>query len=297
MDGDDKLKIDEQFSLLDARARKRRRSSVVLTLALVAVTAMLVLRLAGDIVDKQAQVTRVEQSRGELDQQLRSEQEKLDAAIRIREKLEAEVKELEATKKGYQQRILSEKEAHNTGGSQGTGYDKPLPASAPSAESRVDPDAVGAAPLLIEEAGKAPQGFVLTPNITVTPGRGTSGREIFKVQLSLDLPEAHRGNVERVVYHLSPKYYMRNTIEGGSAPPFEANFNVFACESTVLARVKLRDGTTLAVDFDWCRHEGWPDRKKQPVIIASEDEKVPAPAPVPVTKPPRTAPSNYANPR
>lgn len=283
-DDGDKQKFDEQLSLLDARARKRRRFSLLLTAVLVGVTASLVLQLARDIVDKQAQVHRAEQSRGELDERLRTEEQKLDKATRAREKLEAEIRQLEATKKTYQDRILGEKEAHNLGSSQGVTNGKSPNDSVPI-EARIPAGLQGTqAPvaaaqehqaLLIEESGKAPEGFSIKPSVKVTPGVGVSGRNIFKVQLWLDVPEAKRADVERVTYHLSPKYYLRNEIEGGAQPTFEAQFNVFACESTVLARVRLRDGTALAVDFDWCRHESWPARKKEPVIVTSEGQKTP----------------------
>lgn len=307
IDEGDKEKIDEQFSMLDARAKKQRRRSIVMTILLAIVTGALVMRLANDIVDKAAQVRRSEASRGQLDQQLRSEQEKLDSAVKTREKLEAEIKELEATKKSYQNRILSEKDAHNFGEAQTIANGKYPVATAPMAESQafvdvgdVVPTASASAPgdappLLIEESGKAPEGFSVQPNIKINPALGLSGRGIFKVQVWLDIPEAKRANVESVTYHLSSKYYLKNTIEGGSVAPFEAKFNVFACESTVLARIRLRDTTTLAVDFDWCRAEGWPARKKELVIVTSEDEKTPSTlssTPIPNTAPPLNSGSN-----
>ena len=290
-DDGEKHDFDEQLSQLDARARKRRRKGLILTAVLIGVTGSLVLQLARDIVAKQAQVRRAEQSRGELDEQLKSEQQKLDKATRTREQLEAEIRQLEATKKSYQDRILAEKEAHNLNSNQGAtnGKNPPDPGAG---TGRHDPTESQTAPpqqqsdaadapvpveeaLLIEEEGKAPAGFFIKPSVNVTPALGFSGRDIFKVQLTTDVPEGKRADVERVSYHLSPKHYLRNVIEGGAAPTFEAKFNVFACESTVLVRVKLRDGTALAFDFDWCRHENWPDRKKEPVMISSEDEKTP----------------------
>jgi TolA-binding protein len=310
MDEGDKEKLDAQFSLLDARARKRRRSSIIATIVLVGVTGLLVLRLARDIVDKQAQVQRVEKSRGDLDKQLRTEQEKLDAATAARKKLEAEIEDLEATKKSYQERILSEKDAHNFGLAPQGNQEKNSPAGVWEAGGRVTagpgdiavgpPEARESEALLIEEAGKAPEGMYIRPNVMVTPATGSSGREIFKIQLSLDIPEDKQADVERVTYHLSPKYYMKNEIYGWAAPTFEARFNVFACESTVLARVRLRDGTTLAVDFDWCRYNGWPARKKEPVIVTSEDEKFPINPPIatlpPKSPPERTPPTGTASP-
>ena len=297
LDDGDKEKIDAQFSMLDARSRKRRQTSVIATVAITCVTGILVLRLARDIVDKQAQVSRVEKARGELDEKLKSEQDKLDAAVRTREKLESEIKDLEAAKRSYQNRILSEKDAHNMGSVESTngGQGKP-----PQGISKTPLDDVpknggiaadlGEAPaLLIEEAGKAPAGFYIKPVVQVVPTIGTSGREVFKVALALDIPESERANVERVTYHLSPKYYLRNAIEGGAGPSFEAKFNVFACESTVLARVHLRGDIKVAVDFDWCRESGWPIRKKEPVIVAPEDEKAPLNAP-PFNVPTRNSP-------
>lgn len=287
----EKEKFDEQLSLLDARARKHRRSSVVITVLLVAVTGALVLQFAADIVRKQAQVYYAESSRGELDKKLKSEQEKLNAATRAREKLEEEVRELEETKRSYQNRILSDKDAHNMGVRAPESQGKP--AGSPSAGTKVDPEqqdipsnAPKSGELIIEESGKAPEGFYIKPAVKVTPGIGASGKDIFKVELSLNLPEAQRTDVETVSYHLSPKFYLRNEIGGGNEAPYEAKFNVFACESTVLARVRLRDGTTLAVDFDWCVVPGWPVRKREPVIVNSEDEKaIPKPAPIPTTAP------------
>jgi TolA-binding protein len=299
LDEGDKEKLDAQFSLLDARSRKRRRSSIIITIVLVGVTGTLVLQLAKDIVNKQAQVQRVEKSRGELDQQLRSEQEKLDTATQSRQKLEEEIKELEAVKKSYQDRILSEKDAHNFGEGERAHPGKFPTQDDPHVEA--PPNGIGdnvpvgppvaqeSEALIIEEAGKAPEGLYIRPDITVTPALGLSGRQIFKIQVSLDLPEAQRSNVESVTYHLSPKYYLKNEVEGGGAPNFEAKFNVFACESTVLARVRLRGGTTLAVDFDWCRYSGWPVRKKEPVIVTSDDEKTPINVPIttaPTQRPP-----------
>ena len=299
IDEGDKEKLDAQFSLLDARSRKRRRSSVVATIVLVGITGLLVLRLARDIVEKQAQVQLVEKSRSELDKQLKSEQEKLDAATASRKKLETEIRELEAVKKSYQERILSEKDAHNFGLSLTDDLGKPAAPTESSSGGRIPgnqvdiavgpPEAQVSEALLIEESGKAPEGFYIRPNVTVTPTTGLSGREVFKVQLSLDVPEDKQADIERVTYHLSPKYYLKNEIYGWAAPTFEARFNVFACESTVLARVRLRDGTTLAVDFDWCRDAGWPARKKEPVIVTSEDEKTPSNIPI-ATLPPRTPP-------
>ncbi|HRI62674.1 MAG TPA: hypothetical protein PK156_00505 [Polyangium sp.] len=293
----DKEKIDAQFSMLDARARKRRRTGLIVTVALTAVTGILVLRLARDIIDKQAQVSRAEQARGELDQKLKSEQEKLDAAVRTRAKLESEIKDLEATKRSYQNRILSEKDAHNMGGDANGSAGKtpqglrPVPnPETPVTQTNpgIAEDLVDARALLIEESGKAPTGFFIKPVVNVVPGIGNSGKEIFKVLLALEIPEAQRANVERVTYHLSPKYYLRNTIEGGEGPSFEAKFNVFACESTVLGRVHLRGGTTVAVDFDWCRESGWPLRKKEPVMVAPEDEKSSANRPAPTSPPANT---------
>jgi hypothetical protein len=55
----------------------------------------------------------------------------------------------------------------------------------------------------------------------------------------------------------------------------------------VLARVKLRDGVTLAVDFDWCSFSGWPDRKKEAILVTSEEEKTPNIALAPGAKPPQ----------
>ena len=287
----EKEKFDVQLSLLDARARKHRRSSVVMTVVLVVVTGALVLQFAADIVRKQAQVHYAESSRGELDKQLKSEQEKLNAATRAREKLEAEVRDLEETKRSYQNKILSDKDAHNMGVRPPESQGKPV--ASPTAGTRVDPDPEDvptktpkSGELIIEESGKAPEGFYIKPNVKVTPGVGSSGKDIFKVQLSLDIPEARRADVEIVSYHLSPKFYLRNEIGGGNEAPYEARFNVFACESTVLARVRLRDGTSLAVDFDWCVVPGWPVRKREPVIVNSEDEKaIPKPAPIPTTAP------------
>lgn len=305
MDAGDQEKLDAQFSLLDARSRKRRRSSVVATIVLVGITGLLVLRLARDIVDKQAQVQLVEKSRIELDKQLKSEQEKLDAATVARKKLEAEIKELETVKKSYQERILSEKDAHNFGLSlpeeeQGKSPRGNEPTTTGQNDIAVGPpEAQESEGLLIEESGKAPEGFYIRPHVMVTPSTGSSGREIFKVQLSLDIPEDKQGDVERVTYHLSPKYYLKNEIYGWAAPTFEARFNVFACESTVLARVRLRDGTALAVDFNWCRYVGWPARKKEPVIVTSEDEKTPSNIPVatvPPRPPGRTPPTGTASP-
>lgn len=280
----EKEKFDEQLSLLDARARKQRRSSIIMTVVMVVVTGALVLQFARDIVRKQAQVHYAETSRGELDQKLKSEQEKLDAATRAREKLEAEVKELEETKRNYQNRILSDKDAHNLGIAGRENQGKPTLAPTGSNAGPIPEDVPtqdrAAGHLLIEESGKAPEGFYIKPSITVTPGIGSSGKDIFKIHLSLELPEAQRGAVENVSYHLSPKFYLRNEIGGGDVAPYDAKFNVFACESTVLARVRLRDGTTLAVDFDWCLVPGWPARKPEPVIVNSEDEKaIPKPAP------------------
>lgn len=299
-DDGDRKSLDEQFLHLDAQSRKRRRSSLIMTAVLVGVTGSLVLQFARDIVNKQAQVRQAEESRGELGQRLRSEQEKLDYATKTKEKLEAEIRQLEATKKGYQDRILAEKEAHNNGGSSqgltngktpqppttGTGVGR-IPEENPSApekpKDQQDDATVTEGNLLIEESGKAPPGFFIKPRVNVQPGVGYSGREIFKVTLEADVPADKRADVERVSYHLSPKYYLRNVIDGGVAPSFGSSFNVFACESTVLVRVRLYDGTALAIDFDWCRHENWPVRKKEPVIIAPEDEKS-APSP-PITAP------------
>jgi hypothetical protein len=293
MDERDQDNIHAQFSLLDEQSRKRRQKSIVQTIVLVAITGFLVLRLAKDIVDKQMQVQNVEKSRGELDQKLKSEQEKLDAAIRTREKLEGEIKDLEATKRSYQNRILGEKQASANGG---TGAGKPAPTSEnqiPNSPNGRDPvDDAGEAPdvttPIIEEVGKKPEGFTIKPNVIVLQGTGISGREIFKVSLMLEVPEHHRANVERVSYHLSPKYYLKNMIDGGGAPNFEAKFNVFACESTVLARVLLRDGTMLAVDFDWCREPGWPVPKREPVIVNAEDAKTPPNPSPPLPEPQRT---------
>lgn len=308
IDDGDKEKIDAQFSMLDARARKRRRRSIIVTVVLTCVTGWLVLRLARDIVDKQAEVQRVETSRGELDKRLKSEQEKLEAAVETREKLEAEIKDLEATKKSYQNRILSEKDAHNMGLVGGSSNGKTPPPGLPPDESQAGTnprlptdDVAGRLPdtstLVIEESGKAPAGFFIKPIIKVVPAIGNSGREIFKIQLELDIPEAKRGDVERVTYHLSPKYYLRNALEGGAAPTFVAKFNVFACESTVLGRVHLRDGTTLAVDFDWCREEGWPPRKKEPVIVVEENPPGVSSNPVIAAPPPPRTPPPIPTPR
>jgi len=314
-DDGDKQDFDEQLSQLDARARKHRRKSLILTAVLVGITGSLVLQFARDIVEKQAQVRRAEQSRGELDEQLRSEQQKLDKATRTREQLEAEIRQLEATKKSYQDRILAEKEAHNSNSNQGISNGKtPPPDPGVGVTGRHDPtesqfgppqqqaDAVDAPvpaeeALLIEEEGKAPAGFFIKPTVNVTPALGFSGRDIFKVQITTDVPADKRADVERVSYHLSPKHYLRNVIEGGAEPTFEAKFNVFACESTVLVRVKLRDGTALAFDFDWCRHENWPDRKKEPVMMSSEDEKTPASNNPFVASPSPSKPPPPKNPR
>lgn len=298
MDESDKDNIHAQLSLLDEQSRKRRQKSIVQTIILVAITGMLVLRLAQDIVDKQAQVQHVENARGQLDQKLKSEQEKLDTAIRAREKLEGEIKDLEATKRSYQNRILGEKEPSASAGS---GAGKPansVEVNSPPSPNGLDPqdDATGApTAIIIEEVGKTPDGFTVKPTVFVQQGVGISGREIYKVLLALEIPENHRGNVERVSYHLSPTYYLKNMIDGGGAPNFEAKFNVFACESTVLARVLLRNGTMLAVDFDWCRESGWPIPKREPVIVNADDSKTP-PNQVPTAPPPERTPG-ITNPR
>lgn len=299
MDEGNAEKIDEQFSLLDARARKQRRSSIIMTVALVTVTGLLVLQLARDIVAKQSQVRQAEESKGELDKQLRTEQQKLNAAARAREKLEAEVRQLEATKKSYQDRILAEKGAHNdnghgtgdptTGGGETPDIKEPTGGGRHDPSQVDDPTGETAAPsrplaplappeqaMIIEESGRAPAGFYIKPGVKVEPGVGASGRTIFKVQMTVDVPEAERVNVERVTYLLSPKYYLKNMIEAATESPFEAKFNVFACESTILVRVRLRDGSSLAFDYDWCRQEGWPVHTKEPVIVLPEDEKTPS---------------------
>lgn len=289
----EKEQLDQKFSLLETRAKKRRRSSILLTFVLVFVTAVLVLQLANEVVVQQERARTAEKPQAAASSQV----DELRRQSELLAKLDAERKQLEKANKNFQQRILDDKGIGE--GIITTAGRTPEPIS-----SNVTPPPHGpetediqekAEALVIEEDGKAPAGFVMTPKVDVLPSRGTSGREIFKVRLWLEVPADKRGEVEQVTYHLSPKHYLlKRLIEGDATPPFAANFNVFSCESTALARAKLKNGATVAVDFDWCDHAGWPERKKEVVILAPEEEKQPAkpatvpshtPVPVPIPTP------------
>ncbi len=282
MDVDEKEKLDAALEALEARARVRRRGSMLVTLVPVGLTALIVGGFAIHIGTKNLELYDARKSAEELDQRLAEGQVKLAEVEKSRKQLEDETKRLEDRKKDLESYLRSQRtEAEG-------------PTTAGIARAVDAPESV-----VLAEEGKVPEGLRPTPRASVMSRPGIAGQPVYDVILSLDVAEAQKDAIARVVYELNPVYYIsKRELVGGDAPTFEAAATVYACKSTVITKIELRDGSRMELDFDWCRSEGWPRQK-------SQDRQTVDPVPPqelekrPIPKRPPTAPRdpNITNPQ
>lgn len=250
MSMDDKEKLEAELSALEERARARRQKSMVVTLVPVLLTALIVVYFAIDIAKKNIELYDTRKAKQELDQKLDEGQQKLDEVEKSRKKLEEETRRLEDRKKELEAYLRSQR-------------GESPPASAGAARAPEAPESV-----VLKEEGKVPEGLRLTPRARVLPRPGVRGLAVYDVVLYLDVPEAQKDSIKRVVYELNPVFYIsKRELVGGDAPSFEAAATVYACKSTVITRVELRDGSRLELDFDWCRAEGWPQKGQEKQVV------------------------------
>jgi len=256
MDIDEKEKIEAELSAIEARARVRRRRSALATLLPVALTAAVVLGFAIHISSQKQELHETRTVKEQLDAELRAEQDKLDQVEKSKKKLEEETKRLEERKKSLEDYLRSQRAS-------GSG-------SAKIAEAHASADAPES--VVLSEEGDVPAGLRATPRARVTPRVGSKGVPVYDVVLSLDVPEAQKESISRVVYELNPIFYItKRELVGDDAPTFEAKASVYACKSTVLAKIELRDGSRMEVDFDWCRAEGWPAKKTEQLQVVEPE--------------------------
>lgn len=268
MDADEKVDIDKELSAIEERAKTRRRRSVFATLVPVALTGLAVLVFARDIDKKRGELSAVEGKKREVESKLDAQRKELDEATRAGQELEKKIGRLRDEKKDLED------------------YLRGLRSTAPEGAAR---KAEGPESVVLEGEGKAPEGLQVIPRARVTPR--ASGRAM-DVVLSLEVPEGQTNPIKSVVYELNPVYYfMRRELEGGPAPSFEATVTVYACKSTVLAKITLEGGARLDVDFDWCRAEGWPAAKPEQVVEPPPEQEQRTPRPTFPPRPP-TAPGD-----
>ncbi|WP_281325908.1 hypothetical protein [Polyangium sp. 6x1] len=250
---DERERLEAELSALEERARSQRQRSMLLTLVPVLLTALIVVYFAIDIAQKNIELYDTRKAKEELDQRLSEGQTKLDEVEKSRKKLEDETRRLEDRKKDLEAYLRSQR------------AESPL-ASAGIARTADAPESV-----VLTEEGKVPEGLRPTPRVRVLQRPGIRGNSVFDVILSLDVPEAQKDTIKRVVYELNPVFYIsKSELVGGDAPSFEAAATVSACKSTVVAKIELRDGSRMELDFDWCRTEGWPQKKADKQIVEKQ---------------------------
>ena len=252
MSMDEKEKLEAELSALEARGRARRQRGMLLTLVPVLLTALIVVYFAIDIAKKNIELYDSRKAQEELDQRLSAGKLKLDEVEKSRKKLEEETHRLEERKNELEAYLRSQREEP--------------PATAGAARAPEGPESV----VLVEE-GKVPQGLRPTPRVRVLSRPGVRGLSVYDVVFYLDVPEAQKASIKRVVYDLNPVFYIsKRELVGGDAPSFEAAVTVYACKSTVITKIELTDGSRMELDFDWCRAEGWP--------VKGQDKQVAEPA-------------------
>jgi cell division protein FtsL len=261
MDAEDKTDIDQRLSLIEQRAKARRKRTAILTFAPVIVTGCIVLVLAREVASKRMDLQQLEQKARDLEAQVRDKQ-------RERERLEGENKQLEDRKRSLQRFIEGLHERRDRAGL----------VAGPEAEKT--PESV-----VISQLGDVPETFVPVPEVTVEPRLGDKGRDIFDVTLSIG-PENQLGQVERVTYDLNKDWYAENQFEIAQGPRFNASFSVYECLGTVLVTVKLKSGSSTQVALDWCKNDRWPRPAQTISAPAPEPELGKPPGPGRPIRPP-----------
>ncbi len=260
MDADNQVDIDKELSTIEARAKTRRRRSMLATLVPVALTGLAVLVFAYDIHKKRAELSALDAEKRALDDELAAKQGKLEKATNTGEELETKIGRLRNEKKDLEDYLRSLR-----------------------TEAKVE----GPESVVLGAEGAKVEGLTVVPHARVT--KSQSGRAL-DVVFSLDVQEGQTGRIKNVVYELNPVYYfVKREMTGGVAPSFEATASVFACRSTVLVKLTLEDGARMDLDFDWCRAEGWPAPKQEAVLDPAEAPpgRPPPPHKTSPTEPPR----------
>jgi TolA-binding protein len=232
MDQDQKTKLDDRLKKLEARARARKRMSLMTTLASVLLTGVVFVFLVREVANKGLELTRLEDKARSLEGQVSEKRKE-------RERLEAENKQLEERQRSLRQFIEGQ-------------HERP---SAPHAVPGEPPPSV-----VVSEEGAIPDTFVLVPRVEVEPEKAPSARGVMGVRLSLDVPEAHRALIESVTYDLNKDSYKKNQFVSEAGPSFAVEIMVYDCVGTVLATVKLKNGSIKSVAFEWCKENGWPPK-------------------------------------
>ncbi|MDI3289142.1 hypothetical protein [Polyangium sp. 15x6] len=251
---DEKERLEAELSALEERARSQRQRSMVVTLVPVLLTALVVVYFAIDIARKNVEIYDTRRAKDELDHRLSEGQAKLDEVEKSRKKLEEETRRLEDRKKDLEAYLRSQR--------------APAPPATAGVAAGAGPVAEGPESVVLAEEGKVPEGLRPTPRAKVVQRPGAQGGALFDVLLSLDVPEAQKDSIKRVVYELNPVFYIsKSELIGGSAPSFEAAATVNACKSTVIAKIELNDGSRMELDYDWCRADGWPQKRQDKQIV------------------------------
>ena len=254
---DEKDRLEAELSALEHRARSRRQRSMLVTLVPVLLTALIVVYFAIDIARKNVELYDTRRAREELDQRLADGQVKLDEVEKSRKKLEEETRRLEDRKKDLEAYLRNQREELH-----------PSAAGVTAGAVRITdaPESV-----VLAEEGKVPEGLRPTPRVRVVQRPGVRGSIVFDVLLSLDVSEAQKEMIKRVVYELNPVFYIaKSELVGGNAPSFEAAVTVNACKSTVVVKIELRDGSRMELDIDWCRAEGWPQKRAEKQVVEKQ---------------------------
>ncbi|UQA62997.1 hypothetical protein [Polyangium aurulentum] len=278
MDADDKTKLDETLSEIEARAQARRRRTAILTFAPVLLTAGIVLVLAREVAHKRADLQQIEAKAKDLEQKVGEKQ-------REREQLESENRRLDERKRSLQRFIEGLHERSST--------ERIAPPQA-------NPEAEAPASVVVSQQGDVPEAFAPVPEVEIEPRTGDKGREVFDVTLSVG-PESQLGAVERVTYDLNQDWYEENHFESAEGPRFTAKFSVYECMGTVLVTVKLKSGSSTSVALDWCKNEKWPKPARSVSAPAPEPEPPKGPGQKPGSpggnRPPRPRPDSPTMPK
>jgi len=256
-------KLDEQISAIEERARVGRRASILLTFVPLILMGAVVVGFAYDIRQKRAEVAAMEDQKRKLDAELREEQEKLKKAEAAGEELDAKTSKLRDEKKELEDYLRGLRE---------------------KGPERIIGGEVEAPPSVVLTAeGEGRDDFRPAPKAQIKPR--PSGRA-YEVTLSLDLPQAKLDSIQQVTYELNPLFYFVRHELTVTKAPFEAELTVYACKSTVLAKIVLKNGSKIEVDYDWCRAEGWPPPKQEQVEQEPEKGAEPKPPGPPNPRPP-----------
>ncbi|MDC3955999.1 hypothetical protein KEG38_47185 [Polyangium jinanense] len=257
---DEKERLEAELSALEERARSQRQRSMLVTLVPVLLTALIVVYFAIDISRKNVEIYDTRRAKDELDQRLNEGQAKLDAVEKSRKKLEDETRRLEDRKKDLEAYLRSQRTA--------------APPATAGAAAGAPPAAEAPESVVLAEEGKVPEGLRPTPRAKVVQRPDTHGGTLFDVLLSLDVPEAQKDSIKRVVYELNPVFYIsKSELIGGGAPSFEAAATVNTCKSTVITKIELSDGSRMEIDYDWCRADGWPQKRQDKQVVQPASPK------------------------